>query len=275
MDLVRVQQATPYTIQKQWTEDGVAVDPGTVTIGITAADGTVVVAPGTSTNGTGTAVRGFLLTTTHTALLDNLTATWTSTLKGTLTTRVEVVGGFLFSIADARAVRPLDNTTTYPTAKIVEMRTLVEDAMEQVAGVAFVPRYAQETVTDATGSWLPSWPYVSSVRSLYVDDVLTAGAILAGNGTVYLPSSYPYSQAVTIGYEHGHPYPPPRIARAALFEARYRLIQANSPTDDRAVRLDTEQGSYALQQPGRGGMNFYLPETDAAVAAYSMVANVR
>jgi hypothetical protein len=271
----RIKRGTPATITNTWYSGGTVADPGTVTVGVTAADGTVVVAPGTATSGGGAAARSFSLTPAHTALLDTLTVTWTSSLLGTDTTLHEVVGDFLFSIAEARAVRPLDSVQNYPTAKIEEMRTLVEDAMEQVAGVAFVPRYAQETITDATGSWLPSWPYVSSIRSLYVDDVLTAGAVLAGNGTVYLPSSYPYSTAVTVGYEHGHPYPPPRIARAALFEARYRLIQANSPTDDRAVRLDTEQGSYALQQPGRGGMHFYLPESDAAVAAYSMVANVR
>jgi hypothetical protein len=110
-DLERIQQRTPGTLSQQWYEDGTVVDPGTVTIGITRADGTSLVAAGTATAGSGTAARTFNLTTTHTALLDSLTVTWTSTLKGTLVSYLEVVGGFLFNLADARALSPLDSTT--------------------------------------------------------------------------------------------------------------------------------------------------------------------
>jgi hypothetical protein len=45
-DLERIQKLTPGTLSQQWTEDGAVVDPGTVTIGITKADGTVLVAAG-------------------------------------------------------------------------------------------------------------------------------------------------------------------------------------------------------------------------------------
>ena len=145
-DLERIQQNTPATLSQQWYEDGAAVDPGTVTLEITRADGTVLVAAGASTSGVTTAPRTYNLTTTHTALLDTLKITWTSTLKGTLVSYVEVAGGFLFSISQARALKPLDNVTNYPTAVLKDMRITVEQALEDACGVAFVPRYERETV---------------------------------------------------------------------------------------------------------------------------------
>jgi hypothetical protein len=166
-DLERIQQLTPGTLSQQWYEDGAAVDPGTVTVGITRADGTVLVAAGSSTAGTGTAARTFNLTTTHTALLDRLRVTWTSTLKGTLVSYVEVVGGFLFSIADARALKPLDSAVSYPTSQIVSTRLLAEQALEDACGVAFVPRYSLETVMYA-GSPLVLKPQGQTIRTLTV-----------------------------------------------------------------------------------------------------------
>jgi hypothetical protein len=106
-DLERIGQLTPGTLSQQWYEDGAVVDPGSVTVGITRADGTVLVAAGAATTGSGTGARTYNLTTTHTALLDRLTVTWTSTLKGTLLSYVEVVGGFWFSLAELRAIRGL------------------------------------------------------------------------------------------------------------------------------------------------------------------------
>jgi hypothetical protein len=80
-ELERILQNTPGSVSKQWYEDGTAVDPGTVTVDITRADGTVV-ASDASVSGTGTAARTLALTTTHTGLLDRLTLTWVSSDKG-------------------------------------------------------------------------------------------------------------------------------------------------------------------------------------------------
>jgi hypothetical protein len=52
-DVERILQLTPGTLSQQWYEDGAAVDPGTVTVGITRADGTTLVAAGTGTTGRG------------------------------------------------------------------------------------------------------------------------------------------------------------------------------------------------------------------------------
>ena len=46
--------------------------------------------------------------------------TWTSTLKGTLVSYVEVVGGFLFTIPELVALKPGNLTTTYDRADRVD-----------------------------------------------------------------------------------------------------------------------------------------------------------
>jgi hypothetical protein len=117
-DLERILQLTPGTLSQQWYEDGAAVDPGAATVGITRADGTILVAAGTATAGTGTAPRTFNLTTTHTALLDRLTVTWTSVTKGTIVSYVEVVGGFWFSLADGNVVVGFEHGRDRPPERL-------------------------------------------------------------------------------------------------------------------------------------------------------------
>jgi hypothetical protein len=277
-DLERILKSTPGTISQQWYEDGAAVDPGTVTLGITRADGTSLVAGGTATAGSGTAARTFNLTTTHTALLDRLTVTWTSSNKGTQVTYLEVVGGFLFSIADARALIPLNNATTYPTAKIVEMRTLVEQSLEDACGVAFVPRYAYETINGSGGTLLqPRWPKITAVRSVSFAGValgVTPLATVAPSGSLlYYPSTWTAGFSnVTIGYEHGHQTPPERVRRAAIRLAKRWLVEG--PVDDRATTFSNDDGTYSLVTPGRRGEIFDLPEVNAVVQQYGLTVGV-
>jgi hypothetical protein len=165
-DLERIQQLTPGTLSQQWYEDGVPVDPGTVTVGITRADGTVLVASGTGTTGAGTAARTFSVTTTHTALLDRLLVTWTSSAKGTLTSHLEVVGGFVFSLAELIAVKPPNQTWT--TAQLVAMRTTVEQAIEDEYGTALVPRYRRDTLSGDGTTLLRLRDPVRTVRAATV-----------------------------------------------------------------------------------------------------------
>jgi hypothetical protein len=267
-DLERIGQLTPGTLSQQWYEDGAVVDPGTVTVGITRADGTVLVAAGAATTGSGTGARTYNLTTTHTALLDRLTVTWTSTLKGTLLSYVEVVGGFWFSLAELRAIRGLTDTTDYPTSDLAAMRTTVEDAIEEYTG-ALVPRYAYQTVSGVSGQPIRlSKPYVRTIRSVTVDGTALSvsqiaalrlsGGMLSGNTWT---SGF---RNVSVGYEHGCDTPPQRVRRAALLLAKVWLI--NGPVDDRTNTFtSTEGGTYSLVTPGRAGSLFGVPEVDAAV----------
>lgn len=271
-----------FTLYKTFYEDGVATDPDSPpTVTITRADGTTVTT-GAVTDETEAGTWSVTVTATNNTLLDTLTVDWAATVNGVAQEYldvVEVAGGILFTLAEARAIKPLDNETLYSASAITAMRTLVEQAIEDAADVAFVPRYHQETISGNGRTTITlRWPKITEVRSAVIDDaavspISSVVALREGIGYVSTGWTFGYGN-VTIGYEHGWPTPPERIKRAALFEARFRLIQANSPTDDRAVRLDTDVGSYALQQPGRGGMQFYLPETDSAVQQYSMSVGV-
>lgn len=279
-DLERIQQSTPGTLSQQWYEDGVAADPSGVTIGIVRADGTTLVAAGTATSGTAAAARTYNLTTTHTALLDRLTVTWTSSTKGTVVSYVEVVGGFLFTIAEARAFGLA--LATYPTADVIVMRTTVEQEIEKACGCAFVPRYAHETLNGTGSSSILLRPLISSVRSASVDGTAFTAGDLTGlsiglTGTVYSASRTWTcgSSNVVVGYEHGYGDTPHGIKRAALILAKSWLVGQRSPIDDRAITFSTnDAGSYSLAVPGRNGSYVGIPEVDATLDRYSLQVGI-
>ena len=263
----RIQQLTPSTISEQWYEDGAVVDPGTVTVGITRADGSTLVAAGTATNGTGTNPRTFNLSATHTALLDTLRVTWTSSTKGTLTSVVEVVGGFLFSLADLRAVAT--DTVAYPVSKLSEARTYAESELEKAVGFALVPRYSRETITTSRqlGMTQPyvktGWPYVRAVR-----DATSSGSPLDASQIAQLTFTqnfvfgytWPYTGVwnwttgvVVIGYEHGLDAdndlsPGARQAALALAADYLGVSTTDGSIDPRATRIITVDGEVQLRQ---------------------------
>jgi hypothetical protein len=245
--------------------------PNTATVTLTRDDGTIIVAATAATPGTGGAF-SYPLLAAHTATLDILTAAWTSSV-GTVTTIVEIVGGFLFSVAEARAVKPLDQTT-YTTAMITATRTLVEQALEDACGVAFVPRYKRETVT-GTGStrMVLSQPRVTAVRSITADGAaITYVATGASNasGVIYYPSGFARDTAYTVSYEHGEPSPPLPAKQAALALAKKFLL--SGPVDDRTTTMSTEDGTYILSTPGLRGAIWGVPVADSFAAQYSQRA---
>lgn len=277
MELARVKQATPFTVSNQWSEGGVNVDPGTVTIGITRADGSVLVAPGTSTSGAGVAARTFALTTTHTAQLDRLKITWTTSLKGVDTSYVEVVGGFLFTIAELRDEDPLGDAAKYPTDDLVYMRTVVEQSFEKECGRAFVPRYELEvkrTYRPTLSRKLQvSWPLVRAIRSATVDGrVLAAGelaTVQAYTTGLFHPSGwarYGTESDITVGYEHGYDFPPGFVSEAAKLLAKNWLVKG--PVDDRMTSMSNDDGTFSLATPGLRGSRYGIPEVDAVVNGY-------
>jgi hypothetical protein len=283
-EVERILQNTPGTLSQQWYEDGTAVDPGTVTVGVTAADGSVVVSPGTGTSGTGTSPRTVSLTTTHTARLDTLTVTWTSSAKGTQVSYVEVVGGFLFTLNDLIALKP--SNLTWTTAKLTATRILVEQTIEDACGRAFVPRYTLETLSGTgTTDLMLKWPDLRSIRSV---TVTTSGvgaayteaelALVAINtsGRVYNTGQVWALGAgnISVGYEHGPAFPPARVTQAALTLARAWLVKG--PVDDRALGVAAPDGGfgYGLAVPGRNGAWTGVPEVDAVIDQYNMRAMV-
>lgn len=253
MDFERVQQSTPFTLSQQWYEDGSPVDPGAVTLGVTRADGTVLIAAGQSTSGTGVSPRTFNLTATHTALLDTLKITWTSATKGTLVSYVEVAGGFLFTISQAQAILP-----SATPAQLIEARIYAETELEAALGYALVPRYAFEARTARTGYALRVRNhYVRAVRSVSINGTaLTGGQLtdLSFDAGGYV-AGYWWCQTtlrlnnVTIGYEHGLDRPPPGASRQALSVALEYLggDPNGSGIDPRAESIVTVDGTVRLR----------------------------
>lgn len=266
----RVKRNTPVTISNTWYADGAVVDPGTVTIGITRDDGTDLVAAGTATSGSGAAARTFNLTTSHTSLLDVLTATWTTTLQGVDTTRHEIAGDFLFTVAQALATDGLSSKTP---AQIIEKRTLVEGLLEQACGVAFVPRYGKTTVSGNGRSTLMLPPRTTAIRSVTLDGttVDTSEMRVLASGEVYYPSWWTTGYAnYVIAYEHGYSDGPERMAAgdAALTWAKSLLL--SGPIDDRATGTATEFGNITLATPGMRGSVSGIPAVDAFIQNYGL-----
>lgn len=270
----RILRNTPGTVSRTFYEDGVVVDPGTVTLTITAADGTVVVNNATAT-GSGAAARTYNVTAVQTANLDSWTIAWTSSTKGTLTSDVEVVGGFLFSLAELSAVKPTNQTWT--TTQMADKRTIVEQAIEDEYGTALVPRYRLETVTsDGTGLIRLTGP-IRTVRSVTINGTALGVNDLA-NLTVqgsYLSGLWWFGGfgtwwstgigGIVIGYEYGLDQPPGRMRQDAIRLARQWLV--NGPIDDRALGAASPDGqfSFGLATPGRGGSVVGMPDLDAAI----------
>lgn len=245
--------------------------PDSATVKVTRADGTILIAAGTAAINAGTGRFSYNLTPANTALLDRLTATWTITLSGhvqTLTTRYEVVGGFLVPAPDLRADSALSDESQFPDDKLLSLRTTAERALEDACRVAFVPRYEHETVIDQGGRWLPvRWRRVRSVRSLTQNgtSLSVSGVTVAGGAVQWAGGSYE-EQDITIGYEHGHDFPPPETGRVVSRLVRHYGI--DSPLDDRAIRLDADNGSWVMATPGIRGQHFGIPEVDAFVEAH-------
>lgn len=279
----RIERGLSATLTHTFYQDGVPTNPSpdAATVTITRDDGTVLVNAASATE-VGTGVVSYTLTPAQTALLDTLTVGWTATFGGqsqTFTDVVEVVGGFLFTIAQARAIKPLDNTATYTNDQIIDARTLVEQSLEDACGVAFVPRYAREMVSGSGSSRvILSRPRVTAIRSVSLDGVALGASDLATvvarvTGVAYYPGRWTSGfDNYEVGYEHGWPQPPERVRHAALRLAKRWMVEG--PVDDRATAMTTEDGTYSLVTPGLRGALFDLPEVNAVVQLYGMQTTV-
>lgn len=277
----RVVAGRSFTLLKTFYVDGVAADPtGSPTVTITRDDGTSVTA-GTAVNETPVGQWSVTVASANNQTLDRLTVTWFAVVGGSTqeyTDAVEVAGGELFTLAQARTLSPLSNTTTYPTAAIVEARTMVESALEDACGVAFVPRYRRETVSGDGSQMLLLTPRLRAIRSVSVDGVAMSAPALAAikaqpSGVAYNPAWWTGGIAnLEIGYEHGHDYPPPRVSQAALLWCKNFLVKG--PIDDRMTSMSTDDGTFALSTPGMRGAMVGIPEVDAVISQYSLWVGV-
>jgi hypothetical protein len=265
----RVRQTEPTVLTRAFTLDEDPVNPtGPVTVTVNRLDGTAVPALG----GTATVNSNIAsFTFPGYATLDTFRITWAATLNGTAVSysddQLEVCGGFLFTIADARqANKILRDQTKYPTATLRARRIEVEDEAELICDQAFVPRFAREVLDGNGQPWLKlTWPNTRKLRSLSIANstglapvALTAdelalvgygedGVIRLDAGFLWSPSPWvwgrifpPSKSNIIVEYEHGQDYPPPDVVRGARLRIKSVAIADDTNIPDRTERIATE-----------------------------------
>lgn len=286
MSLIRVVRTAAATLTRTLYVDEAPTDAaGTVTVAVTRLDGTAV-SSGNATHGA-TGVYSYVLPggpagpASATWQLDTLIVSWTGTVGGavvTLTDEVEVVGGFMFGLAEARAADPsLANTTTYPSATLAAKRIQVEQECEEICRQAFVPRFYREALSgrdiDRIGT---RWPMLRTLRAVTVSGVAwsapdVAAVAVSESGMLTRPSGSVWpagSQNIVVEYEHGWDRPFEDLKEAAMARLRSRLNLTRSGVPDRTSSYTTETGAtYRVTLPTADTTG--IPEIDAAYGRYT------
>jgi hypothetical protein len=282
----RILVNTAATVSAQFVDQyGDPADPGTVTAHVVAEDGTEVVAAGTATGGSSTSPRTLALTYSQVGSQTNFyTVTWSGSSTGTLQTLVEVVSGYYFTEAQARAHKHglMNSTTDYPSTQMRTARLVVEHEFERVCW-PFIPRYRRVRVscTNDYRLWLPDM-YVRNIRSVraYAADGVTYTAYTAAqlaaisvNDSGLITSNagpfYGYSLGLNdlvIEYEYGFDRPEPRVVDAALARLRYIMNSDRSGIPERAQSFQAaEGGGYSLTVAGKNGSITGMPDVDVVL----------
>lgn len=285
----RILQGAPGTLTVTLADqDGSPVDAvGAFTVGVTQADGTVVLAAGTATAHPGLGQYTAALTAPQTAALNLLTATWTDAGNArTVTTKHEIVGGYAFSLADARGSNDglLADVVKYPNATILATRQEVEEEAERICAVAFVPRYNRVALDGlATTEIILPHNRVRTVRSIRIFPVTgganftaftaaqLAGLTIDDDGMIHRTDFGFFDEGrgnVVVEYEHGWDQPPADVKHAQLYRLRSRLNFDKTGVNDRATSFTAENGQ-TYQLSTADAYRTGIPEVDAAYERYS------
>lgn len=271
----KVLKATPATLSQTFYLDGAVADPGVVTITITKADGTVVVEDD-ATDGTGAAARTYDLGPQ--AQLNDLTAAWSGTVGGTPTTlysKVEIVGGFIFGVAQARAFdgAKLEDTSAYPTDTLTAARDRITDNLETLTGVSWVPRFEREELDgDGTDTLILSKYHPTEILSVSIDGTaLTQDELddlkVYPDGRIKRKTlgTWTDDKYVCVEYVHGFEHLKDGVDYIALRWLLSQVIGSNIPRT--AIQQIGELGTYRLSTPGEKYPTG-IPEVDAWLAAH-------
>jgi hypothetical protein len=240
---------------------------GTVTVGVTRGDGTVLIAAGTATTTVGT-LRTLALTRAQTEPLDRLTATWAIGSDTVGSTVIDVVGRHWFPLP---ALRSRQGLAGIEARDLIAARDGFSDLADRVTGVAWVPRWWTESFEHRGGNIIvPAWPKVRRLISVTVDgtaQTLTDWRFDADGGVIIAPAGIGCDITVTLVYEHGYDGPPEPLVKAALRAAEWSLLGDTSNVSPRTMSFSNDAGSFryavASEKYPTG-----LPEVDAVLATY-------
>lgn len=295
--LIRTLRTTKLTLARTFFLDEQPTGAtGAVTVAITRLDGTAVQS-GAASGPDASQQYTYLFNGSDT--LDVLLVTWTATVAGDAlvidSDQIEVCGGYLFSLAEGRAVdTALSSTSKYPTSLLTQKRVETEDECERICGQAFVPRFSREIYDGRGESFLRvRWPWIRTIRSISIRNTpggaytpLTTpelanvvggddGVLRLDAGVSWPSTGYFWGSVFAMGrrniiveYEHGLDYPPPDLVRGAKFRFKSLVLQSTSALPDRAERIATvATGVLILANPSEDKTG--IPEVDACYGRHS------
>jgi hypothetical protein len=276
MSLVRMMVTSKVTVTHVFKADEVPTDAaGNVTATVLRLDGTSV-ASGTATHGA--AGSGAYSWDVTRAVLDSLTLDFSGSVGGsTVTARdyVEVVGGFLFDLGDARSDLGIPASVT--SAKLAQKRIEVEQECERICRRAFVPRFAREVLSgNGTERLALKNTEIRTIRSVIVNGTAVTGTDLAAinysdSGVLTRPDGVLWPAGVknvVVEVEHGWDYPPEDLRDAAMLRLRSMLPRARSGVPDRATSFVNDNGAtYRLSLPTKDTTG--IPDVDGTYAKYA------
>jgi hypothetical protein len=207
--------------------------------------------------------------------LDQYDVAWSWPNGQSRTTGFELVGGFIFTVADLRDYyAPFADTTNYPTAVLKEIRDAVEDVFEgdEVTHRAFRPKGKRQTLPGSGTAVLWSGTHdLHELVSVAVPSGATApdvaDVVLGTDTTLRLVIGSWSFATVTILTEYGLRQTPAKIKREAMKYAKSLLLEG--PLDEgRATAIFSDIGGYRLTIAGRDGPTG-IPSVDAALAQFS------
>jgi hypothetical protein len=201
------------------------------------------------------------------------TVEWDGGDDATDTEVIEVTGGRLFLVSELRSADADVTVAAYPSLKVMQTRTDVEDEFECITGRSFVPvtrRVRVDVDTDRDAIWLGRFDMLTLVSFVDSDDTDCAEDVdLDDNGVLSGLSSLTAGRYVaTVRY--GLTYVPGDVKRAAMLRARTLLFSATSGIPDRATSFSVaEGGTYTLATAGVGRWKTGIPDVDAVLERYT------
>jgi hypothetical protein len=229
---LHVLEDTPAQPQAKFYSGGVLTDldgaaGGTCTVTLTRPDGSAGPASGTVTH-VSTGVYSFVLNAQPDPTL--FTVTWAGTIGGkavSVRTRIEIVGDFLFTTAEAKAFRVANATplATVADADLMETRAAITDEFEAICGWSFVGRYRRDLFDGPLDQLVLDRLKIQRIISVTVDGTAYTAPELAD--LIFTPAgtlrrrtlgwfSSAYSAAIAVEYVHGWDRVPGAIKQAAL-----------------------------------------------------------
>lgn len=296
---IRIARTAPVVIDHTFVVDETPTDPSPVsaTVTVTKADGTTeVVSAQSGTHDSSTEGR-FTYALAGQSGLNVYTADWTASFSGSdVTDRdiIEIVGGRIFSLKDARDSDPsLSDPAKYPTSALEDARLEVEHELEQICDRAFTPSY-RLAVLDGTGTssilltdadWAEQGRSMGDVRRIVSATIaprygetavaLTAPQLAAcavtADGSLRRTDGNVWTEGISnvvLGIEYGLDRAARDLVRAAYTRFRTVLNIPKSGIPDRASSFTIQGGgAYRLDMPDTYKTG--IPSVDAVYGRYS------